>query len=234
MQGFAAFRALGASFELAFDAGFCFHPAMKDFLKRLLPALVLICLCAPVWGQGRIATVDWNRVFEGYWKTKQALAQFKDRVADMDKELARMVEELKKEDETYRKLLDDANAAAISNEERDRRKKTAEDKLKAMKESELSIKQFKDSATSTLDEQRKRMRDNLTVEIKAAIASQAKADNYTMVLPMALDMPEVNREVPVVLYSSGENDITRKVLDQLNKTDPGATKPEEKKDTKSK
>jgi len=78
------------------------------------------------------------------------------------------------------------------------------------------------------------MRDNLSVEIKAAIAAQAKADNYSLVLPLALDMPEVNREVPVVLYSSGDNDISKKVLDQLNKTDPSGTKPEEKKDSKSK
>jgi Skp family chaperone for outer membrane proteins len=204
---------------------------MKDLLKRLLPALVLICLSAPVWGQGRIATVDWNRVFEGYWKTKQAVAQFKDRVADMDKELVQMVDELKKSDEQYKKLLEEANVPAISNDERDRRKKTAEDKLKSMKESEVQIKQFKDSATSTLDEQRKRMRDNLSVEIKAAIAAQAKADNYSMVLDVG---PVPNSDLSMVLYTTGDNDISRKVLDQLNKTDPGGTKPEEKKDSKSK
>jgi Skp family chaperone for outer membrane proteins len=204
---------------------------MNDLLKKLLPALILVSLCAPVWGQARIGTVDWNRVFEGYWKTKQAVAQFKDRVADMDKELAGMVEELKKADEQYKKLLEEANAPAISTEERDRRKKTAEDKLKALKESEVSIKQFKDSATSTLDEQRKRMRDNLSVEIKAAIAAQAKADNYTMVLDTAT---APNSDLAVVLYTTGDNDISKKVLDQLNKTDPSGTKPEEKKDTKSK
>ena len=89
---------------------------MNDLLKKLLPALLLVCLCAPVLGQSRIATVDWTRVFEGYWKTKQAVAQFKDRVADMDKELAGMVEELKKADEQYKKLLEEANAPAISSE----------------------------------------------------------------------------------------------------------------------
>lgn len=204
---------------------------MKDFLQKVLLGLILLCISAPAWGQGRIATVDWNRVFEGYWKTKQAVAQFKDRVADMDKELAGMVEELKKADEQYKKLLEEANVPAISNDERDKRKKNAEDKLKSMKEREVEIKQFKDSAMSTLDEQRKRMRDNLSVEIKAAIASQAKADNYTLVLDVATGP---NTDLPVVLYSTGENDISRKVLDQLNKTDPSGAKPEEKKDSKSK
>ncbi len=205
---------------------------MKQFVRTVIfGVLVGGGLGGPAWGQSRVATIDSARVFEGYWKTKQALATFKDRVADMDKDLAAMVQEYKKGTEEFQKLDGEAKNPALSTEEKDRRKRTADDKFKSLKDSEASIKQFKESATTTLDEQRKRMRDNLLVDIRAAIAAKAKASNYTMVLDTAVGP---NSDLPIVLYSSSESDISKDVLDQLNLTDPGAGagKPEEKKDPK--
>ena len=113
------------------------------------------------WGQTRIATVDLRKLFDGYWKTKQADAVLKDRAADVEKELKTMLEDLKKAKEEYQNLFTDANNTTFSLDEREKRKKSAEDKFKQIKESEDTISQYDRRARTTLDEQAKRMRASL-------------------------------------------------------------------------
>ena len=182
---------------------------------------------SPAWGQGRIATVDLRKMFDGYWKTKQADAALKERAADMEKEHKNMLEDYKKAKDEYQTLLTEANNQTLSLEEREKRKKSAEDKFKQMKESEDAIAQYERQARTTLDEQRKRMRDSLVEEIRTIVSGKAKSAGYALVLDTAAE--GVNN-TPIVLYSGNENDITEAVLSQLNAGAPAEMpKPEGKK-----
>ena len=199
----------------------------------MLPGLLLICLMSgPAWAQGRIATVDLRKVFDNYWKTKQADAALKDRAADMEKEYNNMVQDYTKAKAEYQNLLSDANNQALSQEEREKRKKSAEDKLKLLKDTEDSIKQYRTQATTTIDEQRRRMRDNIVAEIRNVLNAKAKSAGYSMVL----DTTAVGTTLtPVVIYTSNENDMTEALLNQLNAGAPAeAPQTEEKKDQKKK
>src|SRR5258705_4134646 len=116
---------------------------MTKLLFRLLPGLLLLSLLAtPAPAQSRTATIDLRKVFDNYWKPKQADAALKDRAADMEKEHKNMLEDYKKNKDSYQKLLTDANDMAVSSEERDRRKKSAEEKLKEIRDSEDTITQY--------------------------------------------------------------------------------------------
>lgn len=204
---------------------------MKKWLRKLIPAaLLLFILNGTAWGQSRVATVDLRKLFDGYWKTKQADAALKDRASDLDKEYKNLMDDLKKSNEEYQKLLADASDQAVSPEERDKRKKTAEGKLKGMKDTQDTIEQFKRQASATLDEQRRRMRDNVLGEIRTAINGKAKSASYSVVLDTAAESKDFT---PIVVYSSGDNDLTEAVLSQLNAGAPIETpKPAEKKDDK--
>jgi outer membrane protein len=212
---------------------------MTTSLKVTLALLVAGLTTLSATAQGRIATVDLGKVFDGYWKTKQAEAALKDRAADLEKEHKGMVEDYKKGNEEYQKLLAAANDQAVSAEEREKRKKTAETKLKEMKDLQETIAQFERQARTTLDEQRLRMRNNLLGEIRTAINSKAKSASYALVVDT---VAESAKNTPVVLYNSGDNDITESLLEQLNltappepaKTDtkPADAKPAEKTDKK--
>ena len=57
------------------------------------------------------------------------------------------------------------------------------------------------------------MRANILNEIKAAVAAKSKAAGYTVVFDIA---SETVNQTPIILYSSGENDLTSAVLAQLN------------------
>ena len=210
---------------------------MKHLLGKIIPGLLLISLLSSsAWAQGRLATVDLRKVFDGYWKTKKADAQLKERAADMEKEHKTMLDDWKKGKEEYSTLLGDANNQVLSPEERDKRKKSAEDKLKQLKETEDTIQQYERQARTTLDEQRKRMRDSILEEIKAALTAKAKTAGYSLVIDIAAESANTT---PVVLYCNNENDMTSAILDQLNanapvellKTDDKAS---EKKDDKKK
>jgi Skp family chaperone for outer membrane proteins len=203
----------------------------------LVPGLLLVSLLSgSAWAQGRIATVDLRKVFDGYWRTKQDDAILKDRAADIEKDHKVMLDDWKKAKEDYQTLLTEANNQTLSLEERDKRKKSAEDKLKEIKDSEDAIAQYERQARTTLDETRKRMRDRIVEEIRTTVNGKAKSAGYALVLDT---MAESANNTPIVLYSNNENDMTDAVLAQLNAgAPPEAPKQEDqtadKKDEKKK
>jgi Skp family chaperone for outer membrane proteins len=144
----------------------------------------------------------------------------KDNAADMEKEFKTMVTEFDKSKEDYQKLLSGANDQAVSGEERDKRKKSAEDKLKQLKETEDGITQYRRQATNTLEEKKKRMRDNILAEIRTVLNAKAKTANFTMVVDVAAESANAT---PVVLYTNNDSDITDEILKQLNAAAPAAT-----------
>ncbi len=186
---------------------------MKRLLIKLIPCLVLFALTEGVANaQIKIATVDLSRVFTNYWKTKQADAALQDMKSEMAKSDKELIDNRLKAVDEYQKLLADANNQVLAAEERDKRKKSAEDKLKEIKDLEQNIVQFEQQAKTRLGEQSMRMRDNILVEIRAAVNSKGKAGSYTFIVDSAAQSAD---RTPVFLYSSGD-DITDSILAQLN------------------
>jgi outer membrane protein len=180
----------------------------------MVPAVLLLTLLSSsALAQQKIATVNMRKLFDGYWKTKQAEAALNNRKAELDKEDRGFLDNLKKDRDDYQNLLDAANDQAISADERDKRKQAAAAKYKEVQDSQTTIVQFERQAQATLSEQTQRMRTDIIKEISAAVADKAKAAGYTMVFDVAAD--SVN-QTPVLLYSDGQNDLTAAVLAQLN------------------
>jgi Skp family chaperone for outer membrane proteins len=211
---------------------------MMNFVRGLVAALILIVIPASsAMAQNRMATVDLRKVFDGYWKKRQAEAALKERQTDMEKEDRNMVDDYKKVKEDYQSLLASANDQAVSSEEREKRKNSAEEKLRRMKEMEETIAQYERQARTTIGEQSQRMRSNILTEIRNVVNAKAKAGGFSLVIDTAAE--SIN-STPVFLYSANENDITDAVLQQLNATAPadalkGDDKPSEadkKKDSK--
>ena len=197
---------------------------MKIFLKTAVAAFLLMAFMnGSALAQTKIATVDLKKLFDNYYKTKLAQAAIKERADQLDKDDKSMKDDLKKGSDDYQKLLQQANDQALSADERDRRKQAADEKLKQLQASKAAIDQFERQAQTTLGEQRQRMRDNILVEIKAAVATKAKSSGNTLVLDTAAET--VNGTMAIV-FSTGENDLTDAILAQLNAGAPiDLTKP---------
>ena len=159
-----------------------------------------------------------RKLFDDYYITIKAKASLEVRKADMEKEHAKMVEEWKKQKEDYQITLASASDLAVSADERERRKKLAEDKLKQVKKSEDALVVYQNEASSTYQEQINRVHEKVIEEIRSALDAKARASGYTLVL----DVAAIGANgIPIVLYHSNtDNDLTQTTLEQLNAAAP--------------
>jgi Skp family chaperone for outer membrane proteins len=185
----------------------------------VVPGLLLVALLgSPAWAQTRIATVDMRKLFDDYYKTKAARAVLDAQKADMEKEHANMVEDWKKQKEDYQTTLASASDQAVSTDEREKRKKLAEDKLKQVKKSEEGLVDYERSAQSTYQDQISRVHDKVIEEIRSVLEAKARSAGYALVL----DVAAVGANgIPIVLYHNNtDSDLTQAILEQLNATAP--------------
>jgi outer membrane protein len=204
---------------------------MRNIFKMTVPAFLLIAfLGGSAMAQTKIATVDLNKLFDNYYKTKLAQAAIKDRAAQLEKDDKSMKDDLQKGNDDYKALLEQANDQAISADERERRQQAVSDKLKQLQSAKAAIDTYERQAQTTLGEQRQRMIKDSLDEIKAAVGNKAKAAGFTVVLDTStrtLNLGAGSIELPSeVVYSGGDSDLTDAVLAQINAGAPiDTTKP---------
>ena len=190
------------------------------FMKTLFALALFALLGLSAAAQQKIGTIDLRKVFDDYHKTKTADTTLKDEATDLEKERKALMEQYQKSTDDYRKALDGANDQAVSLDEREKRKKSAEGKLLDIKSLEQNITDFDKAARTRLEEKQRRMRDNILAEIRVVINAKAKAAGYALVIDSAAET--INR-TPVLIYTNGENDITTLVLAELNAAAPPAS-----------
>jgi outer membrane protein len=202
---------------------------MKKLLfKSFLFSVCLASSCFLCQAQTKVATIDLKKVFDNYYKTKQADSNLKERASDFDKTRKGMLDDYQTLNERYKKELESANDQAVSSDERDRRKKQAESTLLEIKRVEQDVTRFDQSSRNTLGEMQRRMRDNILREIREIISTRARQGSYSLVVDTAA---ETFNQTPVFLYSNSEHDMTDEILKQLNANAPAeSSKPAETKE----
>lgn len=208
---------------------------MKRSAKLIGVALTAALLSLPASAQSKVGVIDLQKVFDNFWRTKQADVQIKDRLAEFEKLGATMFEDYKKANEDFRKQIEAANDPALSNEEKDKRNKELEKKRKDIGEMENNLKQFQQNSQKSLMEQKFRVRDSILREVRGVIEEKAKAGGFNLVIDTAAMSAN---QTPVVLYSTlvgSESDLSESVGKQLAASAPpeapkaDAPKTEEKK-----
>jgi outer membrane protein len=199
---------------------------MKRFLQTTLCAALLSgALAASAQNAAKIGTIDLRKVFDNYYKTKQADANLKDEASDMEKQRKEMIDKLKEGEDDYKKILDKANDQAVAADEREKSKSAAEKKLLELREQEQMVQQFNRQAAEKLSSKQKRMREKILGEIREVINAKSKAAGYTLVVDTAAD--SVN-STPVFIYSAPDApSLTESVLNELNASAPPVTTPKD-------
>ncbi len=190
---------------------------MRRFVANLCVVLAAVMLAVPAQAETKVGIINLKKVFDGYWKTKQADAQLKDRASEFDKQRKEMIEGYQKANEEYKKILDSASDQTVAADERDKRKKSAEAKLRELQEVETQVQQFDRTARATLNEQQRRMRDSILREITEVITTKSRTAGFSVVFDTAAE--SVNN-TPIIVFNNGENEITDDVLKQLNANAP--------------
>jgi Skp family chaperone for outer membrane proteins len=197
-------------------------------MKNLFPsALLALCLFAG-GSSGRaadfkIATVDLRKAFDSYYKTIAASIANSNSVVERDKELNTMIAEERKREDDYHRAVDEANNMSVTADARAQSKKDADQIAVALQIQSETISNFYARTELKIRDDMVQHVTTLTAEIRHVMEIMAKKQGYTMVLDRTALTMTGN---PLVLYTSGENDLTDALIKELNSTAPPPTAPE--------
>jgi Skp family chaperone for outer membrane proteins len=187
---------------------------MKKLLYLTLVSLLVLPIAARAQGTLKIGTVDMNRTFREYNKTKDAEAKINDAKNQAKKEYDERAD-------TYKKALDDINnlnkqleAPALSADAKAQKAKERDDKISNIKNMEREITEFRQTRERQLQEQALRMREGIVKEITEVVMEKVKTGNLDLVFDKSGN--SLNG-VPVLMYSRDSVDFTNDVITVLNK-----------------
>jgi outer membrane protein len=187
-------------------------------MKKSLSILFALTLALPVaaFAQGtlKIGTVDMQRAFKEYNRTKDAEVKINDAKNAAKKEYDDRAE-------AYKKALDDINnlnkqleSSALSADKKTQTAKERDDKIANIKNMEREISDFRQTRERQLQEQLMRVREGIVKEITDVVIEKVKTKNLDLVLDKS--GMSING-VPVVMYAPDSVDFTNDIIAVLNK-----------------
>jgi outer membrane protein len=200
-------------------------------MKKSLSILFTLTLALPVaaFAQGtlKIGTVDMQRAFKDYNKTKEAEAKINDAKNSAKKEYDDRAEAYKKALDEINNLNKQLESSALSSDKKTQIAKDRDDKIANIKNMEREIGDFRQTRERQLQEQLMRVREGIVKEITDVVMEKVKANN----LDLVFDKTGMSISgVPVLMYSHDNIDFTNDVIAVLNR--PGrATAPTTKTST---
>jgi outer membrane protein len=187
-------------------------------MKKSLLILSVLTLAAPIGafaqGMGKVGTVDMQRAFKDYNKTKDAEAKINEAKNAAKKEYDDRAEAYKKALDEINNLNKQLESPALSADKKTGMAKERDDKIANIKSMEREISDFRQTRERQLQEQLMRMREGLVKEITDVVMEKVKAKSLDFVLDKS--GASING-VPVVLYAPENIDFTNEIIETLNK-----------------
>jgi Skp family chaperone for outer membrane proteins len=159
----------------------------------------------------KIGFVSSQKLISDYWKVKELNEKLTIHINAAQKELLSMASDFEKVAKEHQELNEKSNNPALNEEAKKKLKAEAEGKLIALKQKENAIGDFKTNSERRIMEMKQAERDKITDIIKKTIETVARAEEYTAILDKAN---------PAILFADESSEITDKVLEKLNVTQP--------------
>src|SRR5437879_6791551 len=187
---------------------------MKKLFSMALASALAFPVAALAQSTLKIGTVDMQRAFKEYTKTKDAEAKINDAKNAAKKEYDDRADAYKKALDEINNLNKQLDAPALSADAKTQKAKERDDKIANIKNMEREITEFRQTRERQLQEQALRMREGIVKEITDVVMDKVKANNMDLVFDksgMSLN------GVPVVMYSRDNTDFTTDIMSVLNK-----------------
>lgn len=180
----------------------------------MLALTLIFPIAALAQGTMKIGTVDMQRAFKEYNKTKEAEVKINDAKNAAKKEYDDRAE-------SYKKALDDINnlnkqleSPALSADKKTQTAKERDDKIANIKNMEREISDFRQTRERQLQEQLMRVREGIVKEITDVVMEKVKANHFDLVFDKS--GMSING-VPILLYAPDNVDFTNDIIAVLNK-----------------
>ena len=190
--------------------------------------MLALALAFPIaaFAQGtmKIGTVDMQRAFKEYNKTKEAEVKINDAKNAAKKEYDDRAESYKKALDEINNLNKQLESPALSADKKTQTAKERDDKIANIKNMEREISDFRQTRERQLQEQLMRMREGIVKEITEVVMEKVKANNFDLVFDKS--GMSING-VPFLLYAPDNVDFTNDIIAVLNK--PGRARAQPRK-----
>ncbi len=196
---------------------------LRNMYRHTLASLILVLASLLVGTtssyaqQLKIGMLDMNRVFNEYYKTKEAQAQLSTVRDTSKKEMDERVTSLKQAMAAIDKLSQEIDRPELSKEAKLTKTKERDEKVNAARQMDRDITEFRSMKERQLQEQFGRMRADIIKDIMSAVTDKVKSAGYDLVFDKSgLGLGQV----PVVLYSRDDMDFSADIIAVLNKLAP--------------
>jgi outer membrane protein len=180
----------------------------------MLALTLVFPIAALAQGTMKIGTVDMQRAFKEYNKTKEAEVKINDAKNSAKKEYDDRAESYKKALDEINNLNKQLESPALSADKKTQTAKERDDKIANIKNMEREISDFRQTRERQLQEQLMRVREGIVKEITDVVMEKVKANHFDMVFDKS--GMSING-VPFLLYAPDNVDFTNDIIAVLNK-----------------
>jgi outer membrane protein len=180
----------------------------------MLALTLVFPIAALAQGTMKIGTVDMQRAFKEYNKTKEAEVKINDAKNAAKKEYDDRAESYKKALDEINNLNKQLESAALSADKKGQTAKERDDKIANIKNMEREISDFRQTRERQLQEQLMRVREGIVKEITDVVMEKVKANRFDLVFDRS--GMSING-VPFMLYAPENVDFTNDIIAVLNK-----------------
>ncbi len=164
-----------------------------------------------------LATVDMTRLYNEYYKTKEANNKLQESVEKAKVEAEDLVKQGQDLVDEYKEVLERSKNPALTEEAQTKAATDADGVLQGIREKEQEVQQFQLATQRSLQQRQRTYRDLFMDEIKKVALEVADENGRNFVLDSS-GITAVG--VPVILYSDPKWDITDEVLEKINADAP--------------
>jgi outer membrane protein len=189
---------------------------MTKYILTLICAAVALSSMQAQAADLKVATIDLQKVFEDYYKTKEADARLKDQMEGFKSERDSRLEGYRSLVDQIKSLRDALNDPSLSEDAKKEKQLKYEEKFNEARQREQELRNFEQTTAKLLQDQSGRMRKTIIDEINEVVKAFC-AGKYDLVM----DKSGVTMNgTPSIMYSENLTDLTDAVVKQLNSKKP--------------
>ena len=190
-------------------------------MRKIVLSFILIVSQALIFNQASaeysIITVDVSRLYEGYYKTKEATDKLQGRYDTAKAQLDEMMASGDVEVNAYQTMLEQTQNPALSDSARKDAEDDANLQMERIRSLQQDVQTFQKSSQNQLAQQQATQRQFMLEEIKTVILEIAQDRKADLVFDISTG---INVGLPSVIYANPAWDSTEDVLEVLNADAP--------------
>jgi len=184
----------------------------KSIVASIVLGFCLVC-ASQTRAQMKVGTVDMDRIFKEFSKTKEAEAKINEAKNAAKKEYEERANAYKTVLDEINKINAQVDAPALSAEAKSLKAKDRDEKIEKIKKMEREINEFRQTREQQLQQQMLRMREGIVKEITDVVMERVKTNKMDLVFDKS--GASMNGFSPL-LFSRESGDFTTDIIAALN------------------